>query len=225
MSDETILSTLIPEVQHDLIARLIPGILLVSVLLWRYGFFSLVEIKAGLATLLIMLIIVAGYCVSLLLTPFSGFLNSLCRRRRWSKSVSHSKLIYVLDDKFDLDLPRNSKKEIEIDELELQQIAKLEYLTNDYLKEEDDYAGVILPKMCAEAELCANLSIALIVLAVFLGPWLSQGAIELSWVSCLVLLPVSLVATWHRNKRLIARQHSYLDLILGMGTGSDAVSS
>ncbi len=183
------------------------------VLLWRFGFFSWAEIKAGFAALLVLLLLVAGYTVSLLLTPFSGFLNSWFKRRQWSKSGNHSKLMNILDDKFDLDLPRNSKKEIEIVELRSHRIAQLDHLTTDYLREKNDYAGIVLPKMSAEAELCANLSVTLIVLAAFLGPWLSQGAIEPLWVSCLVLLPVSLVATWHRNERLIARQHSYFDLV------------
>jgi hypothetical protein len=144
----TKLSSVIPSLYYDLIARVSAGVPLLALLLWQQR-----ELFAPLGrspSVAFLLLLGAGYIAGLLLTPFSPV---------WSFP-----LLPFFNARFGLPkfsiLPSRSKTET----TKAESGAALMSTRNDRVGAVDPAAGATLAKMQAEATLCKNLTTAFVLL-------------------------------------------------------------
>lgn len=189
MSSENV-SSLVPEIYYDLIARICSGTPLVLALFWFYGLYS-TYLKGLDSALLILLISGLGYLAGHLLTTISSALNALIWRRWTIKKVCS-----LLDLSNPLPSESLTRGFLNI------------YKRIDLIAEHDKTGGAILKKMEAGAAMTDNLLSGYIVLLGVLIFSKTEKEIPLAWF--LLLLPLLLSSMILRRALLVSRQDALL---------------
>jgi hypothetical protein len=215
--------SLIPEIYYDLISRVPPGVLLFLALLVAGSRLSLGQIQSvsfGAATILLLLLVLAGYTLGILMTPLADIFHRTYKRSVWRETISKQDfgpLVQLIDSNFNLCLPKNEKNELDVDKIERRHYDLLDRVMHDYLKGIDPQAKLILPKMRAEARLCDHLFVALLCVGRIMAYCLwvkhenlliQQGTVILAVIG----LIASRAAARYRTEHLIHRQFSFMRL-------------
>jgi len=228
---------LIPEVYYDLIARVPAGGFVVLALLGLYHpelYRTVIEgkIETGVAVLLVFVFSVLSYAVGLLLSPLGNWIVE----RFWCRIFAEASCKYkdlipgIMKDLAIAyyPLPTKGSSENSSSELAPEQIStsdqygRIYRQLHEFLKEADPQAKVVLPKMQAEAALCANLTAGLLL--VFVASVCRPRDMHLALVWTIIGLVLSIWGAWFRNKRLIHRHFSYFALFKQGGRKATAAA-
>jgi hypothetical protein len=231
MSDEDKLTkwaSLVPEIYYDLIARVPPGTFLVVALMWVLGIFSnngafeLKDIKDmswAPTTASLFLLLGTGYVVGIILTPLGGIIGRTYWLHLWQKIGPHyNKWIVEFNNLFGADLPIDEDSNIQWHKLKRVHAHRLSRQLQEYVKDKNDQAKLILPKMSAESALCSNTVGGIVILQFSLIVRMVQNH-EIMTEKLGVLLFITFVgllsfwASYYRSSRHIHRACSLLSMV------------
>lgn len=234
------LPSLIPELYYDLIARVIPG----AVLLLCTGpatiespVDKLKGMTAGSATILLVFFLLTSYWIGILITPLASQFHGSYRYKLLCRAFlreQNAKEIRKLIDVVPVPTPRDiqslmeslhtmrferSKKDPSGELLKSlkEDVDNVERFMHDLLKSKNDQARLILPKMKAEIVLCDNSFVGLLGAAIFVLVFglLHQQSPSLLWKLLPIVLGVvlSFFAARYRMNRLLIRQFTLMRLL------------
>lgn len=213
------LAALIPELFHDFIARIPPGVLLFAVALSAHGWLAfdgpldpreLLEAGAGASVLLFILLLGIGYSLGVPLNYLGRKCEAFYRSQAWKAVAAEyadelSVVLRAVHTNWGLSFP-------EATALKESDFTRLYTGIHDYLKQSDAYARPLLTKLQAEALLCPTLAVTSILsFAYWVGVSWFLG-VALVWRGVLVSALIIGTAAWvlllagrYRYKRLIVR--------------------
>ena len=224
----------IPEVYYDLICRFCPGLMLVMAsyfLISDSGINKIIvdfkDVSLVPGTLLLLMVFVSSYILAILLSPLSTWIYKVSMLSWcWSGCYEeHESLISRINKKYSLDLsfPGDETMPVNTEQYQKKQDPKKQRkkafesflrLTHDLLKDENEQARLILPKMQAEVNLCrilaSGLIVLLVVLAVIHFSINEIGDIYIKLIVITILACFAVGTGIHRGKGLWNRQFSYL---------------
>ncbi|MBI3089294.1 MAG: hypothetical protein HYY96_01390 [Candidatus Tectomicrobia bacterium] len=237
------IANLVPEIFYDLICRVPPGTALALFVMWMLDMFKMggvfsvdkfIAIKFAPLVILFSLLIGLGYVIGIILTPIGDLLHRIYWIFNCSKysSLPDKTKTWVNNTFKELNIPyifpivrtaqerrTNQERRAHQEKPTAQEThyRRIDGYLHDFLKTENPQAKQVLAKMRAEAALCHNLAAALIIM--ILVPSYISYSYSSYWRTTLllalfVILVLSIWAGYHRQARLIARQLSFLLLVL-----------
>jgi hypothetical protein len=211
------LPSVIPELYYDLIARVIPGAVLLLLgtlpITIHLPIDSLKEMSAGSATLLLVVFLLASYWAGILITPLGSLFHELYRYRVFREALreeEHKGEIRRFGGALGLnDLSSESSN---------QDLNTVDRVMHEFLKDRGDQARLILPKMKAEVTLCDNSLVAMLgagilVLAFDILQRLKADPLVIELLPIVVGVLLSFLAAGYRMKRLLVRQRVLMTLV------------
>lgn len=212
-NDEGRIWNIIPEFFFDLISRVPPGILIIF-LSNKFIFETLYDYKIiDLGFSEIFIIILFGYAMGIFISTPAKLIGNIYFKSVWvNKYKSEKKLLdeYLNDYKIDNIEIQNYKK-LKTDDWML-----IYRNTHDFVKNSNNQAEVMLPKLSAECALANNTAASLIFFLIILSikHFVFSTIDNFYWFSPLILICIGLIFVGkERFKRLLGSQFSYLKII------------
>jgi|GEM_PF-4955459 hypothetical protein len=169
MTDEKLgkLTSLVPEIYYDLIARVAVGVVLIVVLAACLAtpvslLVPLERLSWPTATILFALLLIISNSVGLIITPFGELFYDFFAPSIWSRVLKEHPDLAGKARHFGLEFPADAKRD---------HILQLSSQMGDLLRNLDGQAGQVTTKMRAEVAFCNNLAASLLVSVIVLIPF------------------------------------------------------